>query len=334
MALVVKNMDRISMGNKWKIVGQLAFDSSYPTGGYSLSPSLIGLDTVESMIIQPESGYTFEYLNGKVKVFVVGGFTPAGIVSQPTFSASGSELYTFSVGDIAGSENTDSPTTDQASMPTNGNFLKSADTFTNYNGTITPTAQPDIARNVCIVITNDSGSSLDLYEGTTTYTITGTYKGASVSDTIQWTCTSANKTIANGKYRYMYSTKPFDTITSITYDNSPAGALKAMVGIGSKIGLPKNLLTPSESDITKLRKNTTSMSPTGLVDLTNHTVNFGSLVDDDDIMVVYKVLSGDAGIVSQPSFMGSQVSPSAMTEVSAGTNLSSLNAVEFEAIGL
>lgn len=61
MPLTVSNLQRISAGNKFNIIGDIAFDTSYPTGGESLSASLIGLSAIESFEIKSsESGYLFE----------------------------------------------------------------------------------------------------------------------------------------------------------------------------------------------------------------------------------------------------------------------------------
>lgn len=50
----------------------LAFDSSYPTGGESLTPEQVGLTQIEGMaVIGGNAGYSLEYdiNNSKVKVF-------------------------------------------------------------------------------------------------------------------------------------------------------------------------------------------------------------------------------------------------------------------------
>ena len=61
MALTVSNYQRIADGNKVKIIGTLAFDSSYPTGGEALTPGLVGLSSFDQLEIKSiESGYFFE----------------------------------------------------------------------------------------------------------------------------------------------------------------------------------------------------------------------------------------------------------------------------------
>lgn len=60
MALVATIISRIPMGNKVKVIGTLAFDSSYPTGGESLSCGALGLSRFESLTVNSEGGYTFD----------------------------------------------------------------------------------------------------------------------------------------------------------------------------------------------------------------------------------------------------------------------------------
>ena len=43
------------------VVKTVALDSSYPTGGESLTAAMLGLSTVVFLIAQPTSGYVFEY---------------------------------------------------------------------------------------------------------------------------------------------------------------------------------------------------------------------------------------------------------------------------------
>lgn len=61
-----------SIGNKRAVVGTIAFDSSYPTGGESLTAANIGLGVIDHMTIEPKGGYVFEYdyANKKVLAYV------------------------------------------------------------------------------------------------------------------------------------------------------------------------------------------------------------------------------------------------------------------------
>jgi len=55
-----------------EVLFDFAFDSSYATGGESLTPNSVGLSEVKMAVIQQKSGYTFEYdyANAKIKAFI------------------------------------------------------------------------------------------------------------------------------------------------------------------------------------------------------------------------------------------------------------------------
>lgn len=212
-----------------------------------------------------------------------------GVAAGYKLGSGGSTRSVLTGSDIKGSVNTDSENTDAAALPTNGSLLKSADVFSTYTSPVSSIAEPDVARNVGVFITNDSGGALDLFEGASVFTITGTYKGAAQTEAITITSTSGNKSVANTKFRYKYGAKPFDTVTSVAYTNAPAATLKLSFGIGSKIGLPVPLFGAATASVEKITKNAADLSPSGIVDTTNNTVNLGTLADNDDFQIVYKV---------------------------------------------
>jgi hypothetical protein len=199
---------------------------------------------------------------------------------------------------IKGSANTDSENADTGTEPTNHTAIVSEVTQTDVAtalGVLTVAGQPDVPRNVCVCITNDSGGALNLYEGTTTFQINGTFRGASQQEEITFTSTALNKEVADAgadQYRVKYGIEPFDTITSVLQPgyatDAMAGGLKISVGFGSKIGLYNDLATPAEGDVVKLTKNAANLDPSGTVGTTHMTVNFGTLADDDDISLAYK----------------------------------------------
>lgn len=60
-ALTVSNLQRHKNNDQWIITGDIAFDSSYLTGGESLTASLIGLSQISDFEIKSPSGlYQFE----------------------------------------------------------------------------------------------------------------------------------------------------------------------------------------------------------------------------------------------------------------------------------
>lgn len=51
------------MGDLQVRIAELAFDSSYPTGGESVTPAMFGLNTIDFLLAEPAGGYTFEYVH-------------------------------------------------------------------------------------------------------------------------------------------------------------------------------------------------------------------------------------------------------------------------------
>jgi hypothetical protein len=186
---------------------------------------------------------------------------------------------------------------------------------------MTVAAQPDISRNVCVCVTNDTGGALNLYVGSTSFDIVGTYKGAAQTETISITATNAQKSVANGpKYRYKYGVKPFTTITSITQTayatDKMANTLKISVGLGSKIGILNTLATPAAADIFHADIKGTAYDVSALVNTTYGTVNLATLTDGDDFTLEYNAVGYDRG-----------------AEVPNGTDLSAITSIPIMLIG-
>jgi len=99
MAITVSGLKRYSLGSALMNTGQLAFDSSYLSGGEPLSARKLGLHQVKSMEISPVDGYVFsyDYTNAAVLVYRASGFTPAGTLSTPTFTGSEMAMHTHSL---------------------------------------------------------------------------------------------------------------------------------------------------------------------------------------------------------------------------------------------
>jgi len=76
--------------NQRYVQGQLAFDSSYPTGGESLTAANIGLRVIEHINVQPRSGFVFDYdyTNSLLLAYrtgaatVTAGATPAAALAE------------------------------------------------------------------------------------------------------------------------------------------------------------------------------------------------------------------------------------------------------------
>lgn len=60
MAIAVSNTVKHSSGDQFKVIGTITFDSSYPTGGETLTVSNLGLAYLEDMSFTDSSGYTYD----------------------------------------------------------------------------------------------------------------------------------------------------------------------------------------------------------------------------------------------------------------------------------
>lgn len=69
--LTVDNKEWVSLGNKRMLVAQVDFDSAYAFGGEALDYTAYGFNSVSSVKLTAQGGYTFEYdyTNKKIKAF-------------------------------------------------------------------------------------------------------------------------------------------------------------------------------------------------------------------------------------------------------------------------
>src|SRR5512137_877866 len=178
-------------GRKKQVIASLAFGNStltYPSGGVPITGlGYLGfLTSVDFAHINgPASdGYIYKWDNTNRKIRIYRG-SMGGIY---TYSPGGGDIKGAT--SPAGTEGA----ADQAAAPVNSALLVTAALWS-----VTPwviAAQPDIARNLMITVINDSGGPLDLYEGTTTYAIVGTFRGAAQTENLTWVSTGGNKSVA------------------------------------------------------------------------------------------------------------------------------------------
>lgn len=72
MALTIdqNNLKRVSEGNKWRVLGKFDLDNSYPAGGYPINPAKVGLDQLQSFIVNDNTlGYLFDYDGSNLHVY-------------------------------------------------------------------------------------------------------------------------------------------------------------------------------------------------------------------------------------------------------------------------
>ncbi len=104
MGLTISSINKYGVGNRWHVTAQIAFDSSYPTGGEELLAASLGLKSIEFMLIENKSGIVFEYdySNYKVKGYRTAAATPSGTVSAPVFTGSALATHTHDLKVIGG----------------------------------------------------------------------------------------------------------------------------------------------------------------------------------------------------------------------------------------
>lgn len=75
LTVTIGGSEKTVFGNRRAVFADVAFDSSYPTGGEALTPETLGLRTIDFLVVENASGYTFEYdrTNEKLKAFAGGG---------------------------------------------------------------------------------------------------------------------------------------------------------------------------------------------------------------------------------------------------------------------
>lgn len=299
--------------------GTVTFPDSYATGGHAMTLGEPFHRSTHGILFEPKGGYVFEYdwANGKVKAKEIGSY-----VHVPTYAPT---VFTHTCVAVPGCTATNSENAD-ADTPTNPGAIAAAAAVAAGAWTCAEITPPTHGRSVGIVILNDSGGPLNLYEGVSTFTVTGVYNGAEQTDTITFTSTAENKALATAKYRYKYGVKPFDTVTSVVVDNPPADGLKISVAPGSRIGLANASSTFSEAHVLKATLNGAHYATSNKVDATNGTIDLGAFADASNFSIVYwgsTVVTGVADHAATP-----------LIEVAPATNLSTLGTIRFWLYGI
>ena len=78
---------------KYKAI-EITFDSSYPTGGESLTPGMIGFDDIINIVIEPSDGisFSYDYTNEKIKAYGVAP-VPITITDADGAASAGVAVY-------------------------------------------------------------------------------------------------------------------------------------------------------------------------------------------------------------------------------------------------
>ena len=268
-------------------------DSAYAANGESVRVSDSPIDARETIMglvfwggNAAAAGYKVAFDVANEKILILS--TLAGELQN----------YAPGGGDIKGSANTDIGIA-SGTLPTNGALISTL-AAANNTTTMTIAVSPDVPRNISISFKNTvAGASTG---NAVTCVITGTFRGAAQTESISFTALELTSTAQN-EVATKYGSKPFDTVTSVTNPVAQPTDWQHAVGVGSKLGLPTDLYTPIEADVTKITKNGADLSPSGIVDTTNMTVNLGTLADGADVSIQYR---------------------SAAAQVATGTDLSAL----------
>lgn len=263
------------------LLGTLAIGAGdYTTGGLALS--LVGkhpayLKTPDWVDVYDVAGYRYVYdvATGKLKIYTGVAATTSTLVAYVQPNVKGAAANT-----------TNSGSADQNAAPTNSAYLM---TLAAVGATFTyvEAAEIDVPRNVAIVYKNDStGGPLNLYEGTNSIVITGTFRGAAQTETISWVSTAGNKAIADTKFRWVFGVKPFDSITDITMTQPGAATLSCSIGLGRLLGYPVDGNAGTSADFIKATVAGADVA-IAAVSTTNKTVDLGVLADGNAVAIEY-----------------------------------------------
>lgn len=79
---------------KGDVVKTITFDSSYPTGGLSLTPAMLGLASVDKFEANPAGGYVFGYDYAGNKVLVYRSGAASAVFAEETATTNLATLST------------------------------------------------------------------------------------------------------------------------------------------------------------------------------------------------------------------------------------------------
>jgi len=263
------------------VVRDITMSNSYATGGDTLPLAPLGLTRVDLMI--PAGLPSAKTV--AATLLLIGG-SAASAPKIQAFVGGSPPINVYDEGNIKGSANTN---VINGAAPTNSALIANL-AAANNTTPLTIALQPDVGRNICVAIKNNTGGGAS--GNASTYTLVGTFQGAAQTDTIAFSGADLNA-MTNGNLTTKYSAKPFDTITSITPGTAQPANFQHSAGPGSAIGLPITPFPNVEASLIKLTKNAADLSPVGTYSAANVTVNFGTLTDGDHISAEYKVQTAE-----------------------------------------
>lgn len=131
MAITYANAtDVFSIGSKYLSIKSVALDNSYPTNGYTLTPSQFGLSVISQVFpVANESGYVFQYqtATGKMEVFVAPGGAGGTTGNTTAVNApSAVSVPTITLAALAPHSHTMAPTVNETIAVTPGTGVSAA----------------------------------------------------------------------------------------------------------------------------------------------------------------------------------------------------------------
>ncbi|MEM2125708.1 MAG: hypothetical protein QXQ53_04855 [Candidatus Methanosuratincola sp.] len=94
MSLSITINDHTIFGNKRFVTFTIAFDSSYPTGGESLTAANLGLSSIDFLLVEPAHGLLFEYVHSTSKLKAM----YPSVTHTHTITIKGGESGTVAIG--------------------------------------------------------------------------------------------------------------------------------------------------------------------------------------------------------------------------------------------
>jgi hypothetical protein len=253
--------------------------SSYVKGGFSIqnknlphtnrvkAVTYVGISRPYNITIDPVVGRSFQLYTG------VG----EGYQEQAIENIKGATK-------TAGTEET----VDQAAAPVNPATLSSLTAVSALVAGALPlnaAGQPDVPRNVMITINNSTGGSLNLFLGTTTFAVVGTYQGVAQTENITFTMDAGHQAVATTKFRFKCGVLPYDNITSITCTNLPAATLSVEAGYGTVLAIPEQIAATGQ--FYKVTVGAIDKTTSSVVNATNDTVDVGTIADGANVLLTY-----------------------------------------------
>lgn len=345
MALTVSNLKNGSMGTQAFRMATITFDTSYVTGGESLSASSLGLSRITRVLVNQVDGYTCEIVYPTVEPSSVlfkmweggvSGFTPAGTNAPSAVTGTAAaQVLTMDSYVPAGTNSTSAVTgtgTADAQVLTMDPYTPAG---TNSPSAVTGTGTADAQ-----VFTGTSTGSLDL--------ATPAFSGTSYATAGQVITTTDNQTMTLNECAGMWfiGNTPTEAPALIVSNTAVSGAPAVLTVIGAapvtdsgNYSIVKNVVssgTNASSALSGLSLTAAAQAFSGTPDTLTGTNSSSALsglnltaaaqpfIGTPDVLTGTNAPSAVTGTAAAQVFTGTPVAGAASSQVPNGTNLSSV----------